>query len=242
MHKYRLDFNINMNIKSCEIESSSPSEAVEEQMKKYNYPCVVKVAVKKKLASVRVTLLNGKKKSVSYYSVCYTGFNRNMSLGMRSGIGRVLSQEEINFILGEARSIKMDVTKIRFNDSIHNRTCYVPDDDVIYIGSDIFPDTKSMSTNPIDLLSVKAVLAHEYYGHRPRRQQYLDEENNKIDRMDYWEDEYKANYDAAKNTPNLSDMDRYRLIQSAIRRCEEAGVFLERDKFITEVLYGTEYQ
>lgn len=38
-----------------------------------------------------------------------------------------------------------------------------------------------------------------------------------------WEDEYKANYDTAKNTPNLSQMDRYRLIQSAVRRCEEVG-------------------
>ena len=238
---YLLEFNKNMNLQPCKIESNTPKDAIVECMKKYNYPCKVVNTDDTKLASVRVTLLSGKRKSTTYYSICYTSFEKNMSLGLRRGIGIKLTKSEIDIVKKEALAIGIDLRHLVFNDTVHQRTCYVADDDIVYIGSDIFPDLKSMSTNPIDLLSIRAVLAHEYYGHKPRRKQYLDEYANKVERMPLWEDEYKANYDAAKNTPNLSQIDRYRLIQSAIRRCEEAGVFLERDQFVMEVLYGTGY-
>lgn len=238
---YLLEFNANMNLQSCRIQSNTPKEAVEACMKKYKYPCNVVAVNNVKSASVKVTLINCKRKVTNYYSICYTGFDKNMSLGLRSSIGKTLSDSDINAIKKEALSIDIDISKLVFNDKVHLRTCYMAEEDKVYVGSDIFPDLKSMSTNPIDLLSIRAVLAHEYYGHRPRRQQYLNEEAGLTVKMPYWEDEYRANYDAAKNTPNLNQMDRYRLIQSAIRRCEEAGVFLERDEFVMEVLYGTSY-
>ena len=43
---------------------------------------------------------------------------------------------------------------------------------------------------------------------------------------------------AAKNAPNLSEVDRYNLIQDAITRAEEAGVSIKNNNFIRSILYG----
>ena len=59
--------------------------------------------------------------------------------------------------------------------------------------------------------AVRAGLAHEYYGHRPYRMQYIDEDSstdldsiNKI-MARAWADEFCASYMAAKNAPGLTD-------------------------------------
>lgn len=83
-------------------------------------------------------------------------------------------------------------------------------------------------------MSVRAVLAHEYYGHRPYRNEYLSENFS----MPRWKDEYIADYMAARNCKELSHIDRVYLVQSALLRCSEAGEIVEPDDFIRRVLYG----
>lgn len=115
-------------------------------------------------------------------------------------------------------------------------------DGKVHIKGNVFPD--EYSSHPRDRLSVRAVLAHEYYGHRPYRKQYLKEDNDtNSDALDRiiaraWADEFRASYMAAKNAPNLSNLDRTLLIQDALSRAEEAGVTIKHNDYIRRVLYG----
>lgn len=79
-------------------------------------------------------------------------------------------------------------------------------------------------------MSPRAVLAHEYYGHRANRNTTVEPNS--------WNDEFRASYMAAKNAPGLSDEDRYYLIQDAIDRASEANVKIRYNQFMKEVLYG----
>jgi hypothetical protein len=79
-------------------------------------------------------------------------------------------------------------------------------------------------------MSERAVLAHEYYGHRNYRYTILEKGS--------WNDEFRASYMAAKNAPNLSDEDRVYLSSDAIERAKEAGVTIAYNDFIRRVLYG----
>lgn len=93
-------------------------------------------------------------------------------------------------------------------------------------------------------MSVRAVLAHEYYGHRPYREQYIREDNDTSDgsinkiMARAWADEFRASYMAAKNAPNLSDDDRRLLILDSLSRANEAGISIKYNDFIRRVLYG----
>lgn len=53
-----------------------------------------------------------------------------------------------------------------------------------------------------------------------------------------WNDEFRASYMVAKNAPNLSEIDRYHLIQGAISRAQEAGVSIRPNEFMRRILYG----
>ena len=79
-------------------------------------------------------------------------------------------------------------------------------------------------------MSSRAVIAHEYYGHRAYRGTKL--------RKGAWNDEFRASYMAAKNTPNLSDEDRRYLILDALERAKESGVTIKYNDFIRRTLYG----
>ena len=79
-------------------------------------------------------------------------------------------------------------------------------------------------------MSERAVLAHEYYGHRANKGTYLPEGS--------WNDELRASYFATKNTPNLCDKDRLYLIMDAIERTKEAGVTIVYNDFMKGCLYG----
>jgi len=69
-------------------------------------------------------------------------------------------------------------------------------------------------------MSERAVLAHEYYGHRPYREQYLSLwEQGK--RQVVWSDEFRASYMAAINAPGLTDVERRDLMLDAIERARE---------------------
>ncbi|WP_160680438.1 hypothetical protein [Clostridium sp. C8-1-8] len=79
-------------------------------------------------------------------------------------------------------------------------------------------------------MSERAVLAHEYYGHAANRGTTAG--------VGSWNDEFRASYMAAKNAPNLSEIDRYHLIQDAISRAQEAGVSIRPNEFMRGILYG----
>ena len=78
-------------------------------------------------------------------------------------------------------------------------------------------------------MSARAVIAHEYYGHRAYRGTKLLHGS--------WNDEFRASYMAAKNAPNLSAEDRRYLILDALERAKEAGISIKTNDFIRRVLY-----
>jgi hypothetical protein len=165
-------------------------------------------------------------------------YEKNMSLGMRRPGHNKLTDEEIEIVKKAILQIEADINVFRFNDERHKRTCYVADEDIVYIGGDIFPDLQYASNHPRDLMSIRAVLAHEYYGHRPHRDEYLKDLETGDYTIPRYEDEYRADYEAAKYGKGLDDFDRYHLMQSAILRKEEVGQIVETDDFMKEVLYG----
>lgn len=88
-------------------------------------------------------------------------------------------------------------------------------------------------------MSVWAVLAHEYYRQRTYRQEYLDDLVKGCSTLSKLEDECRASITAAKLTPDLTPMDRSYLVQDAIYRARENGMYIENDDFMKEdVLYG----
>lgn len=170
------------------------------------------------------------------------GVDRNMSFGRRDISGTPLSDKEIEYIKQEIRTIGADETKFVFNDKRHIdlSTCYNHRRDIIYVTRNIFPDLKSNTNHPRDLMSVRAVLAHEYYGHRTFRDEYLmdDAIGDDYYTTEPWKDEYRASMTAAKITPNLTQEDRAYLVLDAKSRAEEAFQPFEEDDFTKEVLYG----
>jgi hypothetical protein len=146
--------------------------------------------------------------------------------GLRRSPLHVLSEAEIEHIKREISIIGADESVFRFNEG--RRTGYIDVKDVINITGDVLSDKNS--THPRDLMSERAVLAHEYYGHRANRGTFLLENS--------WNDEFRASYQAAKNTPNLSAEDRMYLIMDAIERAKEAGVSIRYNTFMRRCLHG----
>ena len=153
-----------------------------------------------------------------------------------------LTEQDIKFVSTEIETIGADLNDFVFNSKAVRGTCFLASDGKVHIKGNIFPDENSK--HPRDIMSVRAVLAHEYYGHRPYREQYIREDNdNSPDSINRimsraWADEFRASYMAAKNTPNLSDEDRYFLIRDSLSRAKEAGVSIKYNDFIRRVLYG----
>ena len=146
--------------------------------------------------------------------------------GLRRSPLNTLSETEIVHLKNEIRAIHADESIFRFNTG--QSTGYLDKRDVILVTGNVFPDINS--THPRDLMSERAVLAHEYYGHRAYR-------NTKA-KKGSWNDEFRASYMAAKNAPNLNDEDRQYLILDAIERAKEAGVTIKYNKFMRRILYG----
>lgn len=153
-----------------------------------------------------------------------------------------LNEKEIEMIKSEIKAIGANPDDFVFNSAATRGTCFLPSDGKIHIKGNIFPD--EFSDHPRDRLTVRAVLAHEYYGHRPYRSQYLREDSitkpEEIERIfaNAWADEFRASYMAAKNAPDLSDEERAMLILDSLSRAKEAGVTIKNNDFIRRVLYG----
>lgn len=171
----------------------------------------------------------------------HTDYCEHLASGNRRSPFYVLSDDDIAAIKQEIAAIGADEKDFVFNSESVRGTCFLARDGKVHIKGNVFPDDHS--DHPRDKLSVRAVLAHEYYGHRPNRQQYLiedsvtsDEERSRLISL-MWADEFRASYMAAKNAPGLTDEDRQYLIMDAIIRAQEAGVSIRYNDFMRRVLY-----
>ena len=158
-----------------------------------------------------------------------SGNQREMAHGLRRSPFHVLTDEEIEALKCDIGAIQADENVFSFNDRRVRGTSYIPALDVIAVKGNVFPDKNS--DHPRDLLSPRAVLAHEYYGHRP----YRDTKMNIGD----WRDEFRASYMAARNSPGLTDDDRRLLVLDSVARAKEAGVSINYNKYMRGVIYGT---
>ena len=165
-----------------------------------------------------------------------------MSNGMRNMERTPLDDNEIELVKKQIQRIHADETKFIFNDPAHiaGSTCYNYVEDVVYVTKNVFPDKRFGSTHPRDIMSIACVLAHEYYGHRIYRNEYISDMNagQPYKTTSVWQDECRASLTAAKNTPNLTETERRDLVMEAIYRANEAGHYIENDEFMKEVLYG----
>lgn len=166
--------------------------------------------------------------------------DKNMSQGHRDMSMTPLTNSEIDYVKSETKRIRADESIFIFNDPEHiqGSTCYNFYRDIIYITRNVFPDTKYGSTHPRDLMSVRAVIAHEYYGHRTYRDEYIEDYAKNHHSVELWQDECRASITAAKIAPGLNQKDKADLVMDAIYRAEEYNHYIEMDDFMKEVLYG----
>jgi len=146
--------------------------------------------------------------------------------GLRRSPFILLTEEDIALIKSEIRAIEADEAVFVFNEGLY--TSYSDQLDQIDVMGDIFPDESSR--HPRDIMSIRAVLAHEYYGHRANRGTTLPQGS--------WADEFRASYRAAQHAPNLTDDDVKHLVLDALSRANEAGVTIKHNAFIRRILYG----
>lgn len=151
---------------------------------------------------------------------------RNMANGQRRSPFYILNDDEISALSKEAESIGIPLKCLSFNTG--NQTGFIERTLIINIRGDVLPDTSSNKIR--DLLSSKAVLAHEYYGH------YMSHPS--AFRIGDWRDEFRASYNAAINTPNLTDEERRMLMLDAYDRAREAGVPVKYNKEARRLIYG----
>ena len=152
---------------------------------------------------------------------------REMARGLRRSPYHILTEDEIAGLKKDIEAIKANASVFKFNKGF--RTSYNDESDEVRVKGDVLPG--AASTHPRDLMSPRAVLAHEYYGHRPYR--------NASKPLPYgsWNDEFRASYMAARNAPGLTIDDRRFLILDALERAKDAGVRVTHNAFIRGVLY-----
>lgn len=171
-----------------------------------------------------------------------SGDDKNMANGMRNTSGTPLSEADIEFVKTEIRRIKADESVFIFNDPdhLHDSTCYNFEEDKIYVTRNVFPDVLYGSAHPRDTMSVGAVLAHEYYGHRHYREEYLSdwEKGKEYHTTPLWQDECRASLTAAQIAPGLTEMDKRDLVLDAVYRAKEFGQLIEMNDFMKEAVYG----
>ena len=172
----------------------------------------------------RMAIFEGKRLDTKSGAVYNEG--RLMANGGRKSPFYILTDKEISLLKEDIRTIGADESIFKFN--VGRQTSYHDKLDIIKVCGDVLPDNSS--THPRDVMSSRAVLAHEYYGHRAYRNTRLPEGS--------WNDEFRASYMAAKNAPNLTDDDRRYLVLDALERAKEKGITIKHNDFIRRVLYG----
>jgi len=171
--------------------------------------------------------------------------DKSLAMGLRKPPSRIQSEAEILQLILDIRTIEANESDFIFNSEYVRGTCYRPQDNKVYVKGNVLND--QYSTHPRDLMSQRAVLAHEYYGHKPYRDQYLSEfAELDLDKDEYllvltkreWADEFRASYMAARNAPGLSNEDRQYLVLDALERAKEASISITYNDFIRRVLHG----
>lgn len=152
--------------------------------------------------------------------------NRNMANGMRKSPLNILDDKQIERINQYADELQIPRNVLSYNTGF--QTGFSDRKKVINIRGDIFPDKTSYNNR--DLLSERAVLAHEYYGHMKH-----DPSNFEVGD---WRDEFRASYSAAINAPGLSDEERRMLMLDAYDRAKEAGISAKYNKKARKLIYG----
>ena len=124
-----------------------------------------------------------------------------------------------------AVSLGMPEERIRFVDAEY--TSYGSVFDILVIGSDVYPNENG--SDPNDLLSYKAAIAHEIIGHRQAAKLGIDlHEQNEIF------DEAQASIRASRYAPNLTQSERVMLLRDAVSRLHHNGYTVkEARKVIT---------
>lgn len=151
---------------------------------------------------------------------------RGLAMSLRKPKSYILTDEEIKSIRFDAKEIGIDESMLQFNKGY--QTGFSDERVCINVRGDILPDPDGISAR--DRMSQRAVLAHEYYGHflnHPSEYEIGD-----------WRDEFRASYDAAVNTPNLSGIERRDLMIDAYDRAKEAGAFSGYDETARRIIYG----
>ena len=151
---------------------------------------------------------------------------RGLAMGLRRPVSYILTEDEISKLKEEAESIGIPVKKLLFNQG--RQTGFRDRDAMIYIRGDVLPDMNSVAAR--DRMSSRAVLAHEYYGHYKSHPSEYEPGD--------WRDEFRASYNAAVNTPNLTDEERASLMIDAYERAKEAGEFKGYDETARRIIYG----
>lgn len=158
----------------------------------------------------------------------HRGIQRDMSNGSRRSPLYRLNEQDIVDVEKAAVEIGIPVDVLSFNTG--TRTSYSDISGKINVRGDVFPDERSRGNR--DSLTVKATLAHEYYGHGAYP-------NTKVQPGD-WRDEFRASYRAALDTPNLSDEERRMLMIDAYERASEASAKLNHTKDYRRIVHGYE--
>ena len=149
-----------------------------------------------------------------------------MAGGGRRGINHRLTSEEIRQVRQAIADIRADISVFDFDES--TPTGYDDEWDRVYVSGNVMPDLTS--NHPRDRMSARAVLAHEYYGHRTFRGTKATKNS--------WNDEFRASYTAALYAPGLTDDERRDLMLDAQERAKEAGVSIRLNAAMRRILYG----
>ena len=148
-----------------------------------------------------------------------------------------LSPEEIRIIRKGIEKINADKHIFIFNNSMHKNLCYAASEDRIYVGRNIFPNPQYAFADPRARMSIPTFLAHMYYGHRPFRNEYLEDEKNGMVRLPKWQDEVRASINAAKIAPGIIKRDQYFLLQDAFHIANENGFDIVMGNFMKKVFF-----
>lgn len=160
---------------------------------------------------------------------------RQMAMGMRRPASIPLSNDDKEYVIKAINEIEADINVFQFRDNYP--TAYNTKTKNVYVSSQVFPSDDE-SKDIADRLSVRCVLAHEYYGHYQtdltnNGQRFMV--NGKLIR---WADEFHASYTAAIKTPNLTDEERRDLMLHAKQIAENAGVIISMNNTMKEYIYG----
>lgn len=175
--------------------------------------------------------------------IIFKPITNSISNGHRCSDNSSFTPEEIKKILMEAARIQINLYLLVFNDSDSTenpKTYYDFKKDRLFVAKNVLPDMHHSFSHPRDVMSIAAVLAREYYGHRLYRDEYVSDskKSEAYHSIPHWQDECRASITAAKVTPNLSQLDRAYLLMDAFMLAEEAGYSIELDDYMKSVVFA----